>query len=259
MDQINLAQYVDFGLTREFQDTFSWGQSSNGSALVQAAANGKDGGGPVNVTFSSLGTENAIKNRVYIKIPQEYLGPKSKLKLLSDQDKVRGYGGIYFPTTPTIKQNYKANWQATNAQQTNYAVYSYLNSDVGTIQVSGEFPIQTFYEGTAWITTVHALRSLVKMRTGNDSFAGSPPPVCRFFAHGPDVYHGVPVVIGGFSIDLPSDVDYIRTVGPGLNEVQVPVLSTISVELIPVYSRREMSNFSVTGFIDGTTKYGGYV
>ncbi len=255
---IDVAQYFNYSAVGTFQDTFGWANVTNGSALIQRAAQGLPATNPINIAFTSLGSEASIKNRVYIKIPKEYISGISKLRLLSD-DNVKGFGGIYFPVTPSIKQNYKANWQATNVQHTNYAVYSYNNSDVGQISVSGQFPVQTIFEGQSWLATVHALRALTKMRTGNDVLPGAPPPVCRFFAYGPDVYHNVPVVIGSFSIELPNDVDYMTSVNMDNYQIKVPVLSTISIELIPVYSRREMSNFSVTGFIEGTNKIVGYV
>lgn len=255
-----MSDFID-GLKRTFatfQDTFGSQQLNNGQALVRRAANGSSSYGDFRVGFTSLGTESSLQNRVYIKIPKEYYPEASKLIALSD-DKRTGWGGIYFPVTPSIKQDIKANWQPTNVQHSNYAIYSYSGSDSGTISVSGQFPVQTQQEAFSWLATIHALRALTKMRTGNDVVPGSPPPVCRFYAYGPDIYNGVPVVIGSFSIDLPNDVDYLTGFNLEGFETKVPVLSSISITLIPVYSRRELSRFSVDGFIRGDRGLEGFV
>jgi hypothetical protein len=233
-----------------FQDVLGSGSLTNGAAMVRQAASGKINGTNFKITVGSLGGISAIKNRVYLKIPQQYFNDGSKLQVLSE-DQMVGWGGIYFPVTPSIKQDFKANWNAATLTHNNYAVYSYQNSDVGQISISGQFPVQSYQEGFHWLATIHALKALTKMRTGNDVLAGAPPPVCRFYAYGPDMYDGVPVVVSGFNIDLPADVDYITTYTVESYEVRIPVLSTISLTLIPVYSRREMSRFSVDAFVRG--------
>jgi hypothetical protein len=241
-----------------FQDTFGSGQLNNGAALVRQAANGKINGGNFRIGFASLGTESSINNRVFIRIPKEYFLDGTKLLALSD-DKRNGWGGIYFPVTPSIRQDVKANWQPTNVQHTNYAIYSYTNSDVGPISLSGQFPVQTQQEAFSWLATITALRALTKMRTGNDVIPGAPPPVCRFYAYGPDIYSGVPVVIGSFSIDLPADVDYLTGFNIEGYETKVPVLSTINMTLFPVYSRKELSRFGVDSFVRGDRGMEGFI
>jgi hypothetical protein len=241
-----------------FQDTFGAGQLTNGAALVRQAANGKINSGNFRIGFTSLGTESSIQNRVYIKIPKQYFLEGTKLLALSD-DRRNGWGGIYFPVTPSIRQDVKANWQATNVQHTNYAIYSYSGSDAGTISISGQFPVQTQQEAFSWLATINALRALTKMRTGNDVIPGAPPPVCRFFAYGPDIYNGVPVVIGSFSIDLPADVDYLTGFNIEGFETKVPVLSTLNLTLLPVYSRRELSRFGVDGYLRNDRGLEGFI
>jgi hypothetical protein len=238
----------------QFQDTFGSAQLTNGAALIQRAAGGNITGTNFKIGFTSLGSESSIKNRVYIQVPKQYWQDNSKLQILGNEN--LGWGGIYFPVTPTIRQDSKANWNPSALQHSNYAIYSYQNSDVGSISVSGQFPVQTQQEAFYWVATVTALRALTKMRTGNDTVPGAPPPVCRFNAYGSDIYDNVPVVIGNFSIELPSDVDYVTGFNFNGIENKVPVLSTISLTLIPVYSRREMSQFSVDGFIKGTLSRG---
>lgn len=261
----------EFNLTNafaSFQDTFGTGQyGTNGAAMIQAAAGGQESAGAFKIGFNDTITGSAIENRVFIKIPSLYWKEGTLTQFLSptppktarNPNPNPAWSGIYFPVTPSIKQDAKVNWAQTNVQHSNYAVYSYVNSDVGSISVSGQFPVQTQEEAIYWLATVHALRALTKMRTGQDVLPGAPPPVCRFNAYGANVYENVPVVIGGYSIDLPSDVDYITGFNLNGYSNKVPTLSTISITLLPVYSRREMSRYGVDKFIDGTLGGQGYL
>lgn len=239
----------------QFQDTFP--PQQYGGNLIQQAANGRVTGTTFKIGFASLGSEAGIKNRVYLTIPQKYWAAGTKLQMLGDER--LGWGGIYFPVTPSIKQDAKANWTASSLQHNNYQVYSFANGDVGTISVTGQFPVQSQQEAYYYVATLTALRAITKMQTGNDSVPGAPPPVCRFNAYGTDIYENVPVVVGGFSVDLPADVDYITGFSFNGIENKVPTLSSISLTLIPVYSRAEMGRYGVDAFINGTLPRRGYL
>lgn len=255
-----MADFIDNIKTgfAEFQDTFGSAGIGNGASLVRAAALGKPIQGSYQIGFTSAGNQASINNRVYLKIP-EYYTPNGSMTYTLSGEKNLGWQGIYFPVTPSIKQDYKANWTASSPQQSNYAIHSFNNSDVGSITVSGQFPVQSAEEGYYYTATINALRSLIKMRTGKDQVPGAPPPVCRFYAYGADIYENVPVVIGDFSIDLPADVDYITSYNFNDQPNKVPALSTITLTLIPVYSRREMAAFSVDSFVKGGLSGKGYV
>ena len=68
----------------------------------------------------------------------------------------------------------------------------------------------------------------------------------------------IAAVYFGF-IELPADVDYITSYNFNGGQTKVPTLSTITVNLIPVYSRREMSSFGVDQFIKGGLDGKGFV
>lgn len=255
----------DFSFTSAaatIQEVYGSGQLTNAQSIIRTAAADKVLNSVINVSFTSQERQASLETRVYLKIPSQYW-PAGSITQVLDSNPIGSnpgaWSGIYFPTTPTIKQDTKVNWNPSNIQHSNYAVYSYQNTDVGTIGVSGQFPVQNRQEAVYWLATVHALRAITKMRTGNDTLAGSPPPVCRFNAYGANVYENVPVVVGGFAVDLPADVDYITGFNLGNRVNKVPTLSTISLTLIPVYSRREMSRFSVDQFISGALNQGGYL
>lgn len=255
----------DFNFTSavaSVQEIFGSGQLTDAQSIIRTAAADKVLNSVINVSFTSQERQASLETRVYLKIPGQYW-PVGSITQVLDSNPIGSnpgaWAGIYFPVTPTIKQDTKVNWNPSNIQHSNYAVYSYQNTDVGTISVSGQFPVQNRQEAVYWLATIHALRAITKMRTGNDTLAGSPPPVCRFNAYGANVYENVPVVVGGFTVDLPSDVDYITGFNLGNRVNKVPTLSTISLTLIPVYSRREMSRFGVDQFISGALSQGGYL
>jgi len=239
----------------QFQDTFP--PSVYGGNLIQQAANGRVTGTTFKIGFATLGSESSIENRVYLTLPRKYWAAGTKLQMLGDEK--LGWGGIYFPVTPSIKQDAKANWVPTALQHNNYQVYSFANGDVGTISVSGQFPVQSQQEAYYYIATLNALRVITKMQTGNDSVPGAPPPVCRFNAYGTDMYENVPVVVGSYTVDLPADVDYITGFNFEGIENKVPTMSTISVNLIPVYSRAEMSRYGVDAFLSSQLPRRGYL
>ena len=100
------------------------------------------------------------------------------------------------------------------------------------------------------------------MRSGGaavgDSDSGAPPPICRLNAFGDAMLKNVPVAITSFRVELPDSVDYFITDGiNGTNSI--PVVSTIAITCLPMYSREEMQNFSVTGYINKKYSNKGYI
>ena len=69
----------------------------------------------------------------------------------------------------------------------------------------------------------------------------------------------VPVIVKTFSVDLKEDVNYIKCNTFGTN-TWVPVISTISVTVTPVYNRSRMRKFSLQDYSRGKTSGGvGYI
>ena len=206
--------------------------------------------------------------RVRLKVPNEYVNNYSPATNLSD------LGGILFPFTPQISVDHSANYSAINAVHSNYNQYFYKNSSVGEIQISGKFVVQSDLDALYVISTIHLGRSLVKMKFGDDKFAGAPPPVCRLFAHGDYMFNNTPVVVKSFSAEFPDNVDYytlspssplfggstgatdsntakVESLGiPSVGITSVPVVTTIKLSLLPVYSRQMQLNSSVNGWLN---------
>ena len=201
--------------------------------------------------------------RVKIRVPDNYLtsltrGPNNELGNLK---------GIIFPYTPTINVKHNAEYASQSPLHSNFALYFYKNSSVSPIDISGQFTVQNEQEAAIYLATIHLLRSLTKMRSGGstgDVDSGAPPPVCRLDAYGAFMLQNVPVAISKFSVDLPNNVDYF-TIGKSsgistYEKTSVPVVSTISITCIPMYSRAEMQKFSVTGWLgDKNSRKAGYL
>lgn len=101
------------------------------------------------------------------------------------------------------------------------------------------------------------------MRVGDDPLAGSPPPVCRLDAYGDYMMHNIPVSISSWTHELPDNVDYIAVGKAGgksaFGYTSVPVLSTISIDLNIMYSRREMMAYNVPDWLSGKFKGQGFL
>jgi hypothetical protein len=194
---------------------------------------------------------------------------------------LRDVGGLVFPYTPTIQVSHTANYNDINVTHQNYQFVAYESSRADTITVSGPFNVEDGQQALYWIAALHFLRSATKMFSGNDKDAGNPPPILKFNAYGEYVFNNLPVVIKSFSIDLPSDADYIPAdasvlggllgslgaVGSVVGNLlvspktsRVPTKSTLTVTLQPIYSREAARQFSLKEFVSGGyVKTGGYV
>ncbi len=188
--------------------------------------------------------------RVIIKVNKDYLTGKSS--------SLSGVGGILFPYTPQISYETQATYGSLNPLHSNYTQYFFKNSSVSAIQISGKFTVQNEKDGLMWLATQHVLRSLVKMTYGSDKKPGSPPPICRLNGFGDYQLANVPVAIQSFKFDLPDGVDYIRIKKDYENSL-VPTISTLSVTVIPMYSREEIQNYSVDKFISGALTGKGFL
>jgi hypothetical protein len=212
---------------------------------------------PADVNFKNVQGDSFNDDlRVKIRVPSEYYqssftqGSTGELSNLT---------GIIFPYTPSISYEHKAEYNSQSPIHSNFTVYFYKNSSVSPISISGKFTVQNDKDASVYLATVHMLRALIKMRSGGlsrDQASGSPPPVCRLDAYGNFMLKNVPVVISSYRVELPEGVDYY-TVGKngGLamalyGQTSVPVISTIALTCIPIYSRKEMQEFSVNEWLN---------
>jgi|GEM_PF-3472706 len=125
-------------------------------------------------------------------------------------------GGLVFPFTPTIQLAGNATYESTAPTHNNYSYFNYVNSAASSITISGPFNVEDALQGEYWLAAVHYLRSITKMFTGESANAGNPPPMVYLNGYGDYVFKNIPVVVTGFTVELPQDVAYIGvSVGEG--------------------------------------------
>ena len=200
---------------------------------------------------TSNGQPMTFNHRVKLLVPQSYVqkgtiasGPNNELSSAQ---------GIIFPYTPQITQEYKATYNAINPTHSNYTQYFFKNSAPGEISLTAKFTVQNQKEAGIYLSVVHLLRSLIKMKFGDEPGAGSPPPICRLQAYGTYMLDKVPVALTSFRLELLDNIDYITTdVNSKYGMVSVPVQSTFQLSLLPIYSRAEMQKGTVAGWLSST-------
>lgn len=213
---------------------------------------------PAQTQFVDIkGKPMATDLRVRIRVPAAYLerrtrGPNGEL---FDLD------GIIFPYTPSISYEVKADYAASSPLHSNFAINFYQRSGIGSISISGKFTVENAVDAGVYLSTVHLLKALTRMRAGGETYSGSPPPVCRLDAYGDMMLRNVPVAISSFRVELPDNVDYFSYADETVyGNNSIPTVSTIAITCVPMYSRNEMQQFSVTDYLSASSYRGkGYI
>lgn len=164
-------------------------------------------------------------------------------------------GGLVFPYLPNITVSTKANYSQIDTIHNNYPFYSYKNSMVDDIQISGEFSQETETDAAYWIAATLFLRTATKMFYGTGKNAGNPPIICNLSGYGSNVFNNVPVIVKSFSVDLKDDVNYVTCNVFGSN-TKVPILSNITVTVAPLYNRERLRKFSLEDYARGKVSNG---
>lgn len=166
-------------------------------------------------------------------------------------------GGVVFPFMPEITFSTAANYTNVEPVHSNYAIPVYKNSVVNDITITGEFSAETEIDAEYWIAATTFFKTATKMFTGQSVNAGNPPVICSLSGYGTGIFSNVPVVIKSFEMQLPKDVNYIRYESINWNTgsfdavTWVPVLSTISITVQPIYNRERLRKFSLQDYARG--------
>jgi len=211
------------------------------------------------ISFIDVNGNNYGKDlRVRIRVPQKYL--TGLASPLVEQ------GGILFPYTPQITHEVSGDYGQINPMHSNFSIMFYQRSRISNIQITGKFTVQNNDDAIKFISTKFLLQALTKMRSGGakggDPDSGAPPPVCRLSGYGDMMFNNVPVSIQSFRLDLNDGIDYVtcNAVIDGQTSVfSVPTMTTFTVNCVPMYSRAEMQEFSVTGYLRGGDSSKGFI
>ena len=160
-------------------------------------------------------------------------------------------GGVVWPYLPNITVSTKADYSPINTVHSNYNQYAYKGSSVDDITIAGEFSCETETDAAYWIAATTFFKTATKMFFGRDQYAGNPPIICILKGYGASVFDNVPIIIKSFSVDLKDDVNYVYC-NKFFSETWVPVLSTISVTVSPIYNRERMRKFSLEDYSRGS-------
>jgi len=179
--------------------------------------------------------------------------------------------GIFWPLTPAVVIQHSANYNPLSQTHSNYPFQAYQNSQVDSMNIIGEFPVQNSDDAKHWVATVNFLRTITKMYFGKEqALKGNPPPIMHLSGYGDHMFNKVPVVVNTFNVELRPGIDYISTkqtqvgygqgrvdptlaaaVEEGTSQTWAPTLSNISVLVTPIYSRESIKNFSLSQFARG--------
>jgi len=163
---------------------------------------------------------------------------------------------------------HSANYNPLAQTHSNFPFQAYQNSQVDSLNIIGEFPVQNQDDAKHWVATVNFLRTATKMFFGQEdgigALKGNPPPILHLSGYGDHMFHKVPVVLNSFNVELRQGIDYISTKQSeafnaniqdfDLNDDDMtwaPTLSNISVLVTPIYSRESIKNFSMKKFVKG--------
>jgi hypothetical protein len=161
-------------------------------------------------------------------------------------------GGVVWPYLPNITVSTKADYSALTTVHSNYTNYAYKGSQVDDITISGDFSCETETDAAYWIAATTFFKTATKMFFGQGNLAGNPPLICNLTGYGSSIFDKVPIIIKSFSVDLKDDVNYVKCNTYGTN-TWVPVMSTISVVVSPVYNRERMRKFNLQDYARGKT------
>jgi hypothetical protein len=157
--------------------------------------------------------------------------------------------GVIFPHTPTLTVQETATYGPQKLTHSNYAQYFYEGSEVPAISIVGEFTVQSVAEANYLLAAIYFFRTSTKMFFGSGPNVGNPPPILKLNGYGQHYLSDVPCVLTSFSHTMPSEVDYISTTGG--SGTRVPTISTITISVQPIYSRKSQQQWSLSDFSQG--------
>lgn len=173
-------------------------------------------------------------------------------------DRLSETGGFVWPYLPSITVASKANYSQIDPIHNIQPFYAYKNSQVDDIQISGEFSVENEMDAAYWIQGTTFLKTATKMFFGQGEHVGNPPVVCNLTGYGARIFNNVPVIVKSFSVDFKDDVNYMKyTPASGGAPTWVPIMSTISVTVSPIYNRTRLRQFNLKDYAGG--KLTGYI
>lgn len=177
--------------------------------------------------------------------------------------------GLVWLYKPTINISANIDYETMSLTHSIQDIHSFVTNRAPTITVAGSMISQSVNDAMYAIAAIHFLQSVSKMAYGvvgqtsasmsRNTFnfeniqattipAGTPPPVLILSGYGSNMLNDLPVVVTNFSLDLPTDVDYIEVpAGYGAGS-KIPVSFTLQVTLAVQRSPQSMRAFNLDKF-----------
>jgi len=232
----------------DYADLVAARLSSNGLA----SGGGTPAPPPIKITSST----NANDWRVKISVASGLLYNSASSGVMAP---LQSTSGVIFPYTPNITVIHTATYNAQKFTHSNYSAQAYENSDVQAISIAGDFTVQNETEGAYLLACIYFFRAATKMFFGSSDHRGNPPPMVFLDGYGSHYFPHVPCVVTQFQHTLSPDVDYIE-IPVDSDYTRLPVTSSISITLQPVYSKKVISKFNLDDFAAGRLiKQGGFI
>lgn len=118
--------------------------------------------------------------------------------------------GMVWPYQPSITWEQGVTYNSTELVHTNQEIMAFVRSSAAKFTVAGKFSVQNQAQGLYALACIHFMRVVTKMNFGDgDALAGTPPPILEFSAYGQMMFNHLPVIVTGFTVTMPEDVDYV--------------------------------------------------
>jgi hypothetical protein len=171
--------------------------------------------------------------------------------------------GIVWQYTPTIFMSGSAEYSEAMMQGMNYPINTFISSRPPDIPITADFSANDIYEARYLLAVMSFLKICTKAAFGDDAVArgtaGTPPPVLVFEYLADHGFNKVPVVITNWTMELPSDVDYVPVI-VGQTTTYVPTAANIMINLKPQYTPHKIRRrFSVEAVTSGVAYKDGFI
>jgi hypothetical protein len=126
---------------------------------------------------------------------------------------IQNTNGVIFPYTPTITNNFSAEYATYAPTHSIQDFYSYNRTPAAQFTISGMFSAQNYREARYCLAVIHFFRTITKMVFGVSSEgqpAGLTPPVLLLNGYGSFMFNNLPVIVTNYSIEMPNNVDYVK-------------------------------------------------
>lgn len=220
---MNYSPIVDPSANRLNNNGLPFGGSYS-SGQIQPSGGGAGGGSSSSSSSSSSGGGDDMRVKI------------------RDETGTMSPNFVIFPYTPVITVSHKANYEIESLIHTTYSTPYFTHSSVDSISIQGRFTAQNQMEAIKIRDMIQFFRTATKMFYGASTPKGAPPPVVKLEGYG-DMFEKIPVVVRDFSYTLPNDVNYLS-----LGSTSVPTDMSITVDLLPVYSRSKIAGFNIKSY-----------